>query len=183
MPGDGDAVCTNHNVSVYEPSSESSGPQVGVLLRGRDPDIPHPLPGFVQQLVHRVHSGVVRSDGIARIHGDAVLLEHSSNARYGNRPALQLNARNSSVTLPGQRWRHSAEGAGGGGFKWLQKYTCVGASHMRDNRQMSVAMQRLVDFIFMATNSTLLRNNTVTLLLAGFSVGRSICNSPLLCNG
>jgi hypothetical protein len=39
----------------------------------------------------------------------------------------------------------------------------VGASHMSDNQQMSVAMQRLVDFIFMVTNSTLLRNNTVTL--------------------
>jgi hypothetical protein len=47
---------------------------------------------------------------------------------------------------------------------------------MSDNRQMSVAMQRLVDFISMVTNSTLLRNNTVTLLLAGFSVGRSIRN-------
>jgi hypothetical protein len=45
---------------------------------------------------------------------------------------------------------------------------------MSDNRQMSVAMQQLVDLIFMATNSTLLRNNTVTLLLAGFSVGRSV---------
>jgi hypothetical protein len=44
---------------------------------------------------------------------------------------------------------------------------------MSDNRQMSVAMQRFVDFIFMVTNSTLLCNNTVTLLLAGFSVGRS----------
>jgi hypothetical protein len=39
----------------------------------------------------------------------------------------------------------------------------VGASHMSDNRQMSVAIQRLVDFISMVTNSTLLRNNTVTL--------------------
>jgi hypothetical protein len=58
-----------------------------------------------------------------------------------------------------------------------------GASHMSNNRQMSVAMQRIVDFIFMVTNSTLLRNSTVTLLLAGFSVGRSIRNSPLLCNG
>jgi hypothetical protein len=37
---------------------------------------------------------------------------------------------------------------------------------MSDNRQMSVAMQRLVDFIIMVTSSTLLRNNTVTLLLA-----------------
>jgi hypothetical protein len=53
----------------------------------------------------------------------------------------------------------------------------VGASYMSDNRQMSVAMQRLVDLISMVTN------NTVTLLLAGFSVGRSIRNSPLLCNG
>jgi hypothetical protein len=41
--------------------------------------------------------------------------------------------------------------------------TDVGASHMSDNRQMSVAMQRVVDFISMVTNSTLLRNNTVTL--------------------
>jgi hypothetical protein len=32
----------------------------------------------------------------------------------------------------------------------------VGASHMSDNRQMSVAMQRLVDFISMVTNSTLI---------------------------
>jgi hypothetical protein len=53
---------------------------------------------------------------------------------------------------------------------------------MSNNRQMSVAVQRLVDFITMVTNSTLLRNNTVTLLLAEFSVGRSIRNSPLLCN-
>jgi hypothetical protein len=59
----------------------------------------------------------------------------------------------------------------------------VGASHMSDNRQMSVAMQQLVDLISMVTNSTLLRNNTVTLLLARFSVSRSIRNSPLLCNG
>jgi hypothetical protein len=36
---------------------------------------------------------------------------------------------------------------------------------MSDNRQMSVAMPRLVDFISMVTNSTLLQNNTVTLLL------------------
>jgi hypothetical protein len=50
---------------------------------------------------------------------------------------------------------------------------------MSDNRQMSVAMQRLVDLISMVTNSTLLRNNTVTLLLAGFSVGRSILNSSI----
>jgi hypothetical protein len=62
-------------------------------------------------------------------------------------------------------------------------YILVGASHMSNNRQMSVAMQRLVDFISMVTNSTLLRNNTVTLLLAGVSVGWSILNSPLLCNG
>jgi hypothetical protein len=40
---------------------------------------------------------------------------------------------------------------------------CVGVSHMSDNRQMSVAMQRLVDSISIVTNSTLLRNNTVTL--------------------
>jgi hypothetical protein len=59
----------------------------------------------------------------------------------------------------------------------------VGASHMSDNRQMSVAMQRLVNLISMVTNSTLLRNNTVTLLLAGVSVDRPIRNSPLLCNG
>jgi hypothetical protein len=36
---------------------------------------------------------------------------------------------------------------------------------MSDNRHISVAMQRLVDFISMVTNSTLLRNNTVTLIL------------------
>jgi hypothetical protein len=63
------------------------------------------------------------------------------------------------------------------------EFTSVGACHMSDNRQMSVAMQRLVDFIFMVTNSTLLRNNIVTLLLAGFSVGLSIRSSPMLCNG
>jgi hypothetical protein len=39
----------------------------------------------------------------------------------------------------------------------------VGASYMSDNRQMSVAMQRLVDSISIVTNSTLLCNNTVTL--------------------
>jgi hypothetical protein len=43
---------------------------------------------------------------------------------------------------------------------YLLKYNIVGASHMSNNRQMSVAMQRLVDFISMVTNSTLLRNNT-----------------------
>jgi hypothetical protein len=36
----------------------------------------------------------------------------------------------------------------------------MGTSHMSDNQQMSVAMQRLVDFISMVTNSTLLRHNT-----------------------
>jgi hypothetical protein len=45
----------------------------------------------------------------------------------------------------------------------------VGTSHMSDIRQMSVAMQRLVDLISMVTNSTLLRNNTGA-------------NSTLLCN-
>jgi hypothetical protein len=42
----------------------------------------------------------------------------------------------------------------------LDKFYVVGTSHMSDNRQMSVAMQRLVDFISMVTNSTLLCNNT-----------------------
>jgi hypothetical protein len=66
---------------------------------------------------------------------------------------------------------------------YIENNALVGASHMSDNWQMSVAMQRLVDFIFMVTNSTLLRNNTVTLLLVGFSVGQSTRNSPMLCNG
>jgi hypothetical protein len=42
---------------------------------------------------------------------------------------------------------------------------------MSDNRQMSVAMQRLVDLISMVTNSTLLRNNTVTLSRRGHQCG------------
>jgi hypothetical protein len=51
---------------------------------------------------------------------------------------------------------------------------------MSDNRQMSVAMQRLVDLISMVTNSTLLRNNTVTLLLAGFSdTQQSVAMQPM----
>jgi hypothetical protein len=37
---------------------------------------------------------------------------------------------------------------------------CVGTSHMSDNQQMTIAMQRLADFISMVTNRTLLRNNT-----------------------
>jgi hypothetical protein len=45
----------------------------------------------------------------------------------------------------------------------------VGISHMSDIRQMSVVMQRIVDFISMVTNSTLLRNNTGA-------------NSMLICN-
>jgi KRAB domain-containing zinc finger protein len=45
-----------------------------------------------------------------------------------------------------------------------------GASHMSDSRQMSVAMQRHVDFIFMVTNSTLLCNNTATLYQRGFQL-------------
>jgi hypothetical protein len=36
----------------------------------------------------------------------------------------------------------------------------VGTSHMRDNQQMTTAMQRLADFISMVTNRTLLCNNT-----------------------
>jgi hypothetical protein len=69
------------------------------------------------------------------------------------------------------------------GICFIYFFHSVGASHISDNRQMSVAMQWLVDFISMVTNSTLLRSNTVTLLLAGFSVSLSIRNSPLLCNG
>jgi hypothetical protein len=37
--------------------------------------------------------------------------------------------------------------------------TCVGTSRMNDIQQMSVAMQQLVDFISMVTNSTLLGGN------------------------
>jgi hypothetical protein len=46
---------------------------------------------------------------------------------------------------------------------WLEynyMYIVVRTSHMSDIRQMSVAMQWLVDFISMVTNSTLLCNNT-----------------------
>jgi hypothetical protein len=67
----------------------------------------------------------------------------------------------------------------------------------KSNRHMSVAMQRLVYFVSMVTQqyatmqqsfnalyvtmqqSFKKKNNS---LLAGFSVGRSIRNSPLLCN-
>jgi hypothetical protein len=41
---------------------------------------------------------------------------------------------------------------------------------MSDNRQMSVAMQQPVDFIFMATNSTLLRCNAITSVVFSWSV-------------
>jgi hypothetical protein len=94
-------------------------------------------------------------------------------AFYGSFPKLNFNklcGRISGICDKSHLW------------SYINHLGC-GTSHMSDNRQMSVAMQRLVDFISMVTNSTLLCNNTVTLLLAGFSVGRSICNSPLLCNG
>jgi hypothetical protein len=58
-----------------------------------------------------------------------------------------------------------------------KKNSFVGTSHMSNNRHMSVAMQRLVDFISMVMQQY------CNALLAGFSVVRSICNSPLLCNG
>jgi hypothetical protein len=71
--------------------------------------------------------------------------------------------------------------------------TYVGTSHMSDNRHMSVAMQRLVDFISIikqryVTMQQYRSQQYVTMqqycnaLLAGFSVGQSIRNSPLLCN-
>jgi hypothetical protein len=45
---------------------------------------------------------------------------------------------------------------------------------MSDNRQMSVAMQRLVDFIIMVTNSTLLRRVRVRVTLQ-LTVSQSVC--------
>jgi hypothetical protein len=55
-------------------------------------------------------------------------------------------------------------------FTTIQHHTLVGASHMSDNRLMSVAMQRLVDSISIVTNNALLCNNTVTLYLRGFQL-------------
>jgi hypothetical protein len=40
-------------------------------------------------------------------------------------------------------------------FLLVFKMNIVGASHMSDKRQMSIAMQRLVYFISMVTNSTM----------------------------
>jgi hypothetical protein len=54
---------------------------------------------------------------------------------------------------------------------------------MSDNRHMSVAMQRLVDFISMETKQYVTTQQYCNALLAGFSVGRSIRNSLLPCNG
>lgn len=73
---------TNHYVSVNEPSSQSSRAQMRVLLRWCDSDIPHSLPGFIQQLMYWVHSGVVRGNGIARVHRNAMLLKHSSSPEF-----------------------------------------------------------------------------------------------------
>jgi hypothetical protein len=56
-------------------------------------------------------------------------------------------------------------------------------SHKSYNRHMFVAMQRLVDFVSMVTQQYVTTQQLFNGLLAGFSVGRSIRNSPLLCNG
>jgi hypothetical protein len=58
----------------------------------------------------------------------------------------------------------------------------VGTSHMSINQHMSVAMQRLVDLISMVTQQYVTTQQSCNALLAGFSVGRSIRDSPLLCN-
>jgi hypothetical protein len=54
---------------------------------------------------------------------------------------------------------------------------------MSGGRRVSVPVQRLVDFVFVVAGSALLRSSAVALLLAGFSVGRSMRGGPLLCNG
>jgi cleavage and polyadenylation specificity factor subunit 1 len=59
----------------------------------------------------------------------------------------------------------------------------VGTSHMSMNKHMSVAMQRLVDFISVVTQQYVTTQQSCNALLAGISVGRYIHNSPLLCNG
>jgi hypothetical protein len=59
----------------------------------------------------------------------------------------------------------------------------VGTSHISINQHMSVAMQRLVDFISMVTQQYVTKQQSCNTLLAGFSVGRSIRDSLLLCNG
>jgi hypothetical protein len=59
----------------------------------------------------------------------------------------------------------------------------VGTSHMIINQYMFVAMQRLVDFISMVTQQYVTTQPSCNALIAGFSVGRSIRDSPLLCNG
>jgi hypothetical protein len=68
---------------------------------------------------------------------------------------------------------------GGGGRKRLWELT----SHMSINQHMSVAMQRLADFISMVTQQYVTTQQSFNALLAGFSVGRSIRDSPLLCDG
>jgi hypothetical protein len=73
---------TNHNVSVNEPSSQSSWAQMRVFLCWCDSDIPHSLPGFIQQLMYWVHSRVVRGNGIARVHRNAMFLKHSSSPEF-----------------------------------------------------------------------------------------------------
>jgi hypothetical protein len=59
----------------------------------------------------------------------------------------------------------------------------VVTSHTSINQHMSVAMQRLVDSISVVTQQYVTTQQYCNALLAGFSVGRSICDSPLLCNG
>jgi hypothetical protein len=59
----------------------------------------------------------------------------------------------------------------------------VGTSHMNINQHMSVAMQRLVDFISVVTQQYVTTQQSCNALLAGISVCRYIRNSPLLCNG
>jgi hypothetical protein len=60
---------------------------------------------------------------------------------------------------------------------------CVGTSHTNIKQHMSVAMQRLVDFISMVTTQYVTTQQSFNALLAGFTVGRSIRDIPLLFNG
>jgi hypothetical protein len=52
-----------------------------------------------------------------------------------------------------------------------------------NNRHVSVAKQRLVEFVSMVTQQYVTTQQSFNALLAGFSVGRSIRDSLLLCNG
>jgi hypothetical protein len=74
-------------------------------------------------------------------------------------------------------------------FQFLNKLQVLEKSvweltyHKSNNRHVSVAMQRLVDFVSIVTQQYVTTQQSFNDLLAGFSVGRSIHDSPLLCNG